>query len=406
MNIITLESLSDKNIRKEIKIRFDNIDKDLRYLKLSNQMIFIFHKENGYKYKIAKIIDKHKDILIKNKKMLIFTINKAKLSITYIDLEKNLVEEIMKDIEFNVAAILSVYENYKKEEPALLYIDTATLREGFDSLKQITNIKEEKLHVICDLKDYEITDIFEIKESLLFLKDLKKVIKEQFIKLKRGKQDKKIIIIEFIISSFIISSLLGYKFYKYEQKKEAEQKRIEKIKHDKMLELAKIRKMAPKNIQIEYYNNKIIDFILNHINNFSKLTIDNKALFIKRESKSNAPYFLSPLTFSYIDIGNHDSLIFESYDLKKTLNIKNLTKKDLSKINFKKHIKVKLNDFMLNNDNVTFINNGKNNSFRVYSSFKKLKKDLNILRGIEKYKINITIYNIQKKYYNINYIFK
>jgi len=409
MKLIKVSSLSNSNIKKAIKDIYNKIDKNIEYIELREHLIFTFDKTDKYQEKIAKSIISNLDIFKKSEVALILSLNNNNITATYLNLINLDTEIIMKDVPYDLGILLSIFENYKKNNPDIFYIDSNELNEGINQLSDMLEISTSFFYKI----DFEKADLKQLKSvssvdfSLETLKKyLKKIdINKYKVKLKDFyKKNKKHVLYVGVSLLIIIITAIGFKYYNYiqeEKRKAIELENSRKLKE--ILAQERLKNSLSRELKNLFENKKLTDFVIKNIENIESLEYVNKQYKISYFSKNIKNFFNKNSKVIKIKLNKNNYKIFEFIDKKDLLNIRNFSNKQIKSLNLETK-KISLNNFLNYYDNANFVMNNNNWSFRKYNSFNDFKKDLILIKHIGDYKINLTIFNSQN-IYNVKYDF-
>ena len=409
MKLIKVSSLSNSNIKKAIKDIYNKIDKNIEYIELREHLIFTFDKTDKYQEKIAKSIISNLDIFKKSEVALILSLNNNNITATYLNLINLDTEIIMKDVPYDLGILLSIFENYKKNNPDIFYIDSNELNEGINQLSDMLEISTSFFYKI----DFEKADLKQLKSvsSVDFsLETLKKYFKKidinkYKVKLKDFyKKNKKHVLYVGVSLLIIIITAIGFKYYNYiqeEKRKAIELENSRKLKE--ILAQERLKNSLSRELKNLFENKKLTDFVIKNIENIESLEYVNKQYKISYFSKNIKNFFNKNSKVIKIKLNKNNYKIFEFIDKKDLLNIRNFSNKQIKSLNLETK-KISLNNFLNYYDNANFVMNNNNWSFRKYNSFNDFKKDLILIKHIGDYKINLTIFNSQN-IYNVKYDF-
>lgn len=400
MKLIKISSFNDSTINKSIKNNFEKVDKSIRYLKISDSLIFAFSETDGYAVKIAKSIALQLIEFKKSETALILSLNSGNITVTYLNLVSLEIEAVMKDIEYNIGALLSVFENYRKENPSIFYIDSANLNQGIIDLSNMLEISEGFFHKIVedDTFDFKFEKLKQSKYSLQRLKQ--KLNKDYFI-------DKKNNLANYILenkkkASLIIAGILliivGYFGITYYIDSSNESKRLERLEEEerikKLLELKKERNKVSGKINNLFKNIYFVRFIDKNIENLEAIYNQGELIKLQYSSKTGDNVYSEESTVTKIKLSSDLYKVFETNTKKTLLGIKKFKPKDIRALNLDQKEDILLSDFHKNTENVLFEQHGVAWSYRKYSEIEDFKKDLKLLSIISDNSFSINLFKM------------
>ena len=400
MKLIKISSFNDSTINKSIKNNFEKVDKSIRYLKISDSLIFAFSETDGYAVKIAKSIALQLIEFKKSETALILSLNSGNITVTYLNLVSLEIEAVMKDIEYNIGALLSVFENYRKENPSIFYIDSANLNQGIIDLSNMLEISEGFFHKIVedDTFDFKFEKLKQSKYSLQRLKQ--KLNKDYFI-------DKKNNLANYILenkkkASLIIAGILliivGYFGITYYIDSSNESKRLERLEEEerikKLLELKKERNKVSGKINNLFKNIYFVRFIDKNIENLEAIYNQGELIKLQYSSKTGDNVYSEESTVTKIKLSSDLYKVFETNTKKTLLGIKKFKPKDIRALNLDQKEDILLSDFHKNTENVLFEQHGVAWSYRKYSEIEDFKKDLKLLSNISDNSFSINLFKM------------
>lgn len=394
MKLIKTNTESESLINKSIASEFKGKTKDIRYIIINKNILFTFNIKDGYSLKVAKIIISKLQIFKDSESNLILSINNNNISALYLDFSTLDISIVIQDIEYSFGALLSIYENYKKNNTAFFYIDIDILNEGIISLSEMLEISDSFFHKITNLKELEHFEFKKVKESNFSKEGLKKNIDKilEILRKRYIKKTKHIKLIFISIISLIFIGATGLYIYNYiEAEKAAEQKRLLIEARNKALKNMKLNKEETL-LKTLLINNKLSKSIIKKIredNNINSLNINKKEVQIISSSKRKN--FSNSKTIKKIG----EDIYIENISLDSFIDIPKNYKKAIK--SFKHKIKrYKLEDFFKeDNPNIKYINSiiaNKSVSIRTYNSKKEFIEDLILLENLSDYKFSLSAY--------------
>lgn len=414
IEIINVADSSNKKVVSSViksKLGISN-PTNLKYLPLDSNNIAIIYKEDLSKNKdflnktcnfILQIWDKLKEN--KQNGVIVFDINGTLNAISIID---NSFSLVLKQMEAELAILLSLYETFKTKKVAFYYEDSLIISKEFETLSNMLDIPLNYFHKLDYEENFNVDNhLIGFSESLV-MGIIEKIKKRKLAKEKneeeiiesasevdtQEKYDKlKVLFIKFkgiFIAVIVIAILSGISFFsymKYQEEKELERQRL--------IELEAKKRVSEDNQSVlisKMNKNSTIISLLNNLikKDFSVLKIKNNQIqLISINSADNLEKNIDKMFF-YKKIKLNDKfykeLIYVNIDPK---SLKEISKEEVFKI---KQNELTLDQFFKNGNFKDFVVNEQNSKKISFVKKFKTKEDLiNELSGLE----NLNTHNIQ-----------
>ncbi len=417
MEIVNVADSSNKKVISSViksKLGIAN-PTNIKYLPLDNNNIVIIHKEDISKNKeflnktfctILTVWEKLKED--KQNGVVIFDINGTLNAVSLIDNELNIV---LKNMEIELAVLLSLYENFKSKKVTFFYEDSLLIEKEFETLSSMLDIPLNYFHKM----NYE--ESFNIENHLIGFSE--SFIGNIIEKIKKRKQQKeesldsleenveiaaeastqemydkaKVQFIQYrglIIGVIVISILSGigyFSYIKYEEEKEAERQRLILLESQK--------KVSDDNQSILITKLNKNTALMNSLKlalekEFTVLKVANNYIHLITEVSYNelAKDINQFMFYKKIKLSNnlYKEIIYINIDPE---SLKNLSKEAVLKI---KEKEITLQNFLNQGNFKDFsVNEDSSKKFAFYKEYKTKEDLLNELNGLE----NLNTHNIQ-----------
>lgn len=415
IEIINVADSSNKKVVSSViksKLGISN-PTNLKYLPLDSNNIAIIYKEDLSKNKdflnktfnlILQIWGKLKEN--KQNGVVVFDINGTLNAISIIDNSFNLV---LKQMEAELAILLSLYETYKTKKVSFYYEDTLIISKEFETLSNMLDIPLNYFHKLDFEEDFNLDNhLIGFSESFV-MGIIEKIKKRKLSKEKneeeeniesasevntQEKYDKlKVLFIKFkgiIIALIVIAILASISFFayiKYQEEQEFERQRL--------IELEAKKRVSEDNqsvlISKMNKNTTILNLLNNIINkNFSVLKVKNNQIQLISINSADKLYKNPENMLFYKKIKLNENfykeLIYINIDPK---SLKDISKEEVLKI---KESELSLDKFLKNGSFKDFVVNEQNSKKVSFVKKFKTKEDLlKELSGLE----NLNTHNIQ-----------
>lgn len=418
VEIINVADSSNKKVVSAViksKLGISN-PTNIKYLPLDSNNIAIIYKDDLNKNKeflnksfsfILNIWDKLKDN--KQNGVIVFDINGTLNALSIID---NSLTFVLKNMEAELAILLSLYETFKTKKVSFFYEDTLIISKEFETLSNMLDIPLSYFNKL----DYE--EEFNLDSHLIGFSEsfvgglIEKIKKRKLNKEKEDIEDNevnyqsvsevdtqekydklKVLFIKFkgIIIAIIVISILGaisfFGYIKYQEEQELERQRL--------IELEAKKRVSEDNQSILISklnkNTTIMSSLADIINKeFSILQVkNNKIQLIAINSVTNLEKDISKyLFYKKIKLNEnfYKELIYINIDPK---SLKDISKEEVLKI---KEKELTLDKFLKNGNFKDFVVNEQNSKKISFVKEFKTKSDLmQELAGLE----NLNTHNIQ-----------
>lgn len=416
IEIINVADSSNKKVVSSViksKLGISN-PTNLKYLPLDSNNIAIIYKEDLSKNKdflnktfnlILQIWDKLKEN--KQNGVVVFDINGTLNAISIIDNSFNLV---LKQMEAELAILLSLYETYKTKKVSFYYEDTLIISKEFETLSNMLDIPLNYFHKLDFEEEFNLDNhLIGFSESFV-MGIIEKIKKRNLSKEKNEEEEEnvesasevdtqekydklKFLFIKFkgiIIALIVIAILASISFFayiKYQEEQELERQRL--------IELEAKKRVSEDNqsvlISKMNKNTTIINLLNNIINkNFSVLKVKNNQIQLisinsadKLDKNPDKMLFYKKIK---LNENFYKELIYINIDPK---SLKDISKEEVLKI---KESELSLDKFLKNGNFKDFVVNEQNSKKVSFVKEFKNKEDLlKELSGLE----NLNTHNIQ-----------
>lgn len=414
VEIINVADSSNKKVVSSViksKLGISN-PTNIKYLPLDSNNIAIIYKEDLSKnkeilnkifYNLIKIWDKLKEN--KQNGVIVFDINGTLNAVSIIDNSFNIV---LKNMEAELAVLLSLYETFKTKKVSFFYEDSLIISKEFETLSNMLDIPLSYFNKLDYDLDFNIDDhLIGFSESFV-MGLIEKIKKRKIDKDKAEEEDinyaseidtqekydkLKVLFIKskgLIIAILVISILAGISFFaynKYQEEQELERQRLIELEAKKRVSednqsilITKLNKNTTVMNLLSGIINK--DFsILKIKNNQIQLIAINSVLNLEKNTDKFLFYKKIKLNESF-----YKELIYINIDPK---SLKEISKEEVLKI---KERELTLDKFLKNGNFKDFVVNEQNSKKISFVKEFKTKEDLmKELSGLE----NLNTHNIQ-----------
>ncbi len=414
VEIINVADSSNKKVVSSViksKLGISN-PTNIKYLPLDSNNIAIIYKEDLSKnkeilnkifYNLIKIWDKLKEN--KQNGVIVFDINGTLNAVSIIDNSFNIV---LKNMEAELAVLLSLYETFKTKKVSFFYEDSLIISKEFETLSNMLDIPLSYFNKLDYDLDFNIDDhLIGFSESFV-MGLIEKIKKRKIDKDKAEEEDiiyaseidtqekydkLKVLFIKskgLIIAILVISILAGISFFAYNQYQEEQE-----LERQRLIELEAKKRVSEDNQSILITklnkNTTVMNLLSGIINkDFSILKIKNNQIqLIAINSVLNLEKNTDKFLF-YKKIKLNESfykeLIYINIDPK---SLKEISKEEVLKI---KERELTLDKFLKNGNFKDFVVNEQNSKKISFVKEFKTKEDLmKELSGLE----NLNTHNIQ-----------